>query len=151
MISLRNADTIVILDRDSLAPVWHWGEGDLELPHDPTWLPDGRLLVFYNGSRRGYSRVLEVEPQTGEVAWRYPDGDTGSLFSEWRGSSQRLPGGNTLVCESERGHVLEVTPGGQVVWEFWNPELGEKGRKRIYRFTRLPPDKVASLLAARSR
>ena len=151
MISLRNADTIVILDRDSLEPVWHWGEGALELPHDPTWLPEGRLLVFDNGSRRRYSRVLEVEPRTGEITWRYPERDRRSLFSDWRGSSQRLPGGNTLVCESERGHVLEVTPRGQVVWEFWNPELGEKGRKRLYRFTRLPPDSVAPLLAAKAR
>jgi len=151
LISLRNADTMVILDRDTLEPVWHWGEGTLELPHDPTWLQEGRLLVFDNGTRRGYSRVLEVDPRTDEIAWRYPERDIHSLFSEWRGSSQRLAGGNTLVCESERGHVLEVAPGGQIVWEFWNPELGEKGRKRIYRFTRLPPDAVTPLLSSTAR
>ena len=151
LISLRNADTVVILDRDTLEPVWHWGEGTLELPHDPIWLQEGRLLVFDNGTRRGYSRVLEVDPRTDEIAWRYPERDIHSLFSEWRGSSQRLVGGNTLICESERGHVLEVTPGGQIVWEFWNPELGEKGRRRIYRFTRLPPDAVTPLLASTAR
>ena len=146
LISLRNADTIAILDRESLEPVWHWGEGVLELPHDPTWLPEGRLLVFDNGTRRGYSRVLEVDPETEEIVWRYPPGGSHSLNSEWRGSSQRLPGGNTLICESEQGHVLEVTPEGEVVWEFWNPELSDEGRKRIYRFTRLPPESVALLL-----
>lgn len=148
LISLRNADTIAILDGDTLEPVWHWGEGTLELPHDPTWLPEGHLLVFDNGTRRGTSRVLEVDPRAGEIVWHYPEGESHSLFSEWRGSSQRLPGGNTLICESERGHVLEVTPEGRVVWEFWNPDLGEKGRKRIYRFTRLPPARVERLLAS---
>lgn len=146
LISLRNADTLIILDGDTLEPVWHWGEGDLELPHDPIWLADGTLLVFDNGTRRGYSRVLEVDPQSGEITWRYPKRDERSLFSEWRGSSQRLAGGNTLICESEQGHVLEVTPEGEVVWEFWNPELSDEGRKRIYRFTRLPPESVALLL-----
>jgi len=151
LISLRNADTIAILDRETLEPVWHWGEGVLELPHDPTWLPEGRLLVFDNGTRRGYSRVLEVDPETEEIVWRYPPEGSHSLNSEWRGSSQRLPGGNTLICESERGHVLEVTPEGRVVWEFWNPELGDKGRKRIYRFTRLAPDRAASLAGAQAQ
>ena len=146
LISLRNADTIAILDRDTLETVWHWGEGVLELPHDPAWLSEGHLLVFDNGTRRGHSRVLEVDPRNGEVVWHYPEEDSHSLLSEWRGSSQRLPGGNTLICESERGHVLEVTPEGEVVWEFWNPELGDEGRKRIYRFTRLSPESAKRLL-----
>jgi hypothetical protein len=42
--------------------------------------------------------------------------------------------------------VLEVTPAGEVVWEFWNPELGDEGRKRIYRFSRLTPASTALLL-----
>jgi hypothetical protein len=151
LISLRNADTLVILDSDTLEPVWHWGQGDLELPHDPSWLPHGRLLVFDNGTRRGYSRVLEIDPRSGDIDWQYPEQDERSLFSEWRGSSQRLAGGNTLICESERGHVLEVTPGGEVVWEFWNPELGGEGRKRIYRFTRLTPERTALLLETTPR
>ena len=146
LISLRNADILIILDGDTLEPVWHWGEGDLELPHDPTWLPNGRLLVFDNGTRRGYSRVLEVDPQSGELRWQYPRRGERSLLSEWRGSSQRLAGGNTLICESERGHALEVSPAGEVVWEFWNPDLGNEGRKRIYRFTRITPEEVAVLL-----
>ena len=151
LISLRNADTLIILDGDTLEPVWHWGEGDLELPHDPSLLPNGNLLLFDNGTRRGYSRVLEIDPRAGAVRWQYPKPDQRSLFSEWRGSSQRLPGGNTLVCESERGHVLEVTPEDQLVWEFWNPELGEKGRKRIYRFARLAPEQGALLLQGKTR
>ena len=66
------------------------------------------------------------------------------FFSPWRGSVQRLPNGNTLICSSERGQVFEVTPDGRVVWEFWNPDLravsGDDGRferRRIYRFQRV--------------
>jgi hypothetical protein len=29
---------------------------------------------------------------------------------------QRLPNGNTLVVNSDGGHILEVTPGGEPVW-----------------------------------
>jgi outer membrane protein assembly factor BamB len=150
LISLRNVDTLIILDGDTFEPVWSWGAGELELPHDPSWLPDGRLLVFDNGTRRGYSRVLEIDPRRGSSTWQYPKQGEHSLFSEWRGSSQRLAGGNTLICESERGHVLEVTPAGEIVWEFWNPELSDEGRKRIYRFKRLTPEEVGKLVDSAS-
>jgi hypothetical protein len=41
--------------------------------------------------------------------------------------------------------VVEVAPGGDVVWEFWNPDLVDGQRRRIYRFMRLAPEAVARL------
>jgi hypothetical protein len=32
--------------------------------------------------------------------------------------SQRLPGGNTLIANSEGGEILEVTQSKEVVWSF---------------------------------
>ena len=56
--------------------------------------------------------------------------------------AQELPSGNVLVTESDRGRVIEVTPGGEVVWEFLNPDVRGRGdaaeRATIYRFNRYP-------------
>ena len=38
-----------------------------------------------------------------------------------QGSADRLPNGNTLICEAAKGHLFEVTPDKKVVWEYINP------------------------------
>ena len=74
-----------------------------------------RWLIFDNGKHRGWSRVIEVDPDRGEVTWSYPPDGARTLFSEVRGFAQRLPGGTTLITESERGHVLEVNRAGDLL------------------------------------
>ena len=32
--------------------------------------------------------------------------------------SQRQPNGNTLICEGSSGHLFEITPEGEIVWEY---------------------------------
>jgi hypothetical protein len=151
LLCLRNVDLVLILDAESRAVVWSWGPGVLDYPHMPTLLPSGHLLVYDNGAHRGWTRVLEVEPLSGEIVWSYQGDPPASFFSELRGSSQRLPNGNTLIAESERGRAFEVTPEGEIVWEFWNPELTDGRRRRFYRMQRLPRELVEPLLAADRR
>lgn len=133
-------------------PDYHWseyavGETTLDLPHMPRMLPTGNILVFDNGEGRGYSRIVEVDPAREKIVWEYEADPPASFFSPWRGSSQRLPNGNTLICSSERGRVFEATPDGKIVWEFWNPIFNEQGqRRRIYRFARLAADEVEAFL-----
>ena len=126
--------------------VWSYGPGVLELQHTPTMLPNGRILIFDNGSHRGYTRVIELEPKSREIVWEYRGSPPESFFSKWRGIAQRLHNGNTLITESGRGHVFEITRAGEVVWEFWNPEVKNGKRKRIYRMIRLRPDQVSGRL-----
>lgn len=147
LLCLRNVDLVLILDGEDRSVVWSWGPGVLDNPHMPTLLPDGHLLVYDNGRRRGWTRVLELEPVSGEVVWSYRGDPPESFFSELRGSNQRLPNGNTLIAESERGRAFEVTPDGVIVWEFWAPDVADGRRKRIYRMQRLPPELVEPLLA----
>jgi hypothetical protein len=80
-----------------------------------------------------------VDPQKDEIVWTYSDDPPDHFFSYNRGSSQRLPNGNTLITESDRGRVFEVTPEGTVVWEFFNPEtnLDKDLRAAIYRMMRI--------------
>ncbi|MFN3181337.1 MAG: hypothetical protein ACE37F_05050 [Nannocystaceae bacterium] len=84
--------------------------------------------------------MLEVDPTTEKIVWEYKDED---FFSNIRGLSQRLPSGGTLVVSSQRGRAFEVTPEGEVVWEYWSPDvLGGKLRVPL-RLERLQGDALA--------
>jgi len=146
LICLRNAHLILVLGDGGSAVTWAWGTDTLEMPHMPTMLDTGNILVFDNGPDRGHSRILEVDPSTDTIVWKYEGNPPSRFHSAWRGSAQRLPNDNTLICESERGHVFEVTRDGTIVWEFWNPDMEGNKRKRIYRFLRLAPERVEHLL-----
>ena len=120
---------VMILDIKNSSMVWGWNGGEILFPHHPTFLDNGNLLVFDNGGMaRNYSRILEVNPMTGETVWEYKN--ESSFWSYIIGGNQRLPNGNTLITESARGRVFEVTPEGKVVWEYLNP-FYKKGRRTI--------------------
>jgi outer membrane protein assembly factor BamB len=140
----RHQDTIGIVDWRSKRLVWTWGQGVLSGPHDATLLSNGNILVFDNGLSRGWSRVLEVNPERNEIVWEYHARAKKDFFTASRGSNQRLPNGNTLVAESDKGRAFEVTPDGKIVWEFLNPFRNSKGdRATIVRFYRLDAAAVA--------
>ena len=56
-----------------------------------------------------------------QVAWKYGSVGNLTLFSQFGGSVQRLPNGNTLICATTTGYLMEVTSTGTVVWEYLNP------------------------------
>ncbi|MBD3183143.1 hypothetical protein GF312_12685 [Candidatus Poribacteria bacterium] len=150
LFSLRHMDTIGIIDVDKDAIVWYYGPGILDGQHQPTMLDNGNILVFDNGTYRGYSIVREIEPVSGDIVWEYEN--VGDFFSPFRSGNQRLPNGNTLICECDAGHLFEVTPEKEIVWDFYSPYVGQ-GRqhlgKRIHRATRYSPEYVKPLLEAR--
>lgn len=144
LLCFRNVDLVLILDRETMKPVWHWGPGELDYPHMPRLLANGRILIYDNGPHRKKSRLIELDPVTKAIEWTYASSD---FYSGFRGSSQRLPNGNTFVCQADTGRLFEIDPAGNVVWEFWNPILNEGGRRRgIYRAERVPPALVAGFL-----
>ncbi len=71
LICLRNVNLILVLDQDTKDIVWSWGEDILDLPHHPVMLDSGRILVFDNGTRRSFSRVVEIDPSSGAIVWEY--------------------------------------------------------------------------------
>jgi hypothetical protein len=107
---------------------------------------DGNILIFDNGVEREYSRVLEVNPGTGKIEWEYVGDPPETFYSPTKGSAQRLPNGNTLICESDRGRAFEITREGEIVWEWWNPEFKNQGRAQVYRMIRIDPRTVSSWL-----
>jgi hypothetical protein len=128
-----------IIDLENNKMVWKWGPGNLSQPHHPALLENGHMLIFDNGIERRYSRVVELDPSRKKIVWEYRSDPPQQFFSVSRGSSQRLPNGNTLITESDKGCVFEVTSGGEIVWEFFNPEIRMEDEKRavIYRMTRI--------------
>ena len=56
-----------------------------------------------------------------QVVWMYYSKSNQGFFSHIGSGAQRLPNGNTLICAMTEGHLFEVTPGGDVVWEYINP------------------------------
>ncbi|MEM1250243.1 MAG: arylsulfotransferase family protein [Acidobacteriota bacterium] len=145
LVCLRNTDLIVILDRDTREVVWHWGPGVVGRPHMPSQLANGNLLVYDNRSQGKSSRVVEVDPVRQEIVWQYQADPPEAFYSKLQGSSQRLPNGNTLICESEKGRAFEVTPEGEIVWEFFNPDVRNGKRRAVYRVTRMSEERVREL------
>jgi len=151
LFSFRALDIIGIIDRGAERIAWAWGLGTLDGQHQPTMLPDGNILIFDNGTYRGNSVALEIDPVSGNTVWCYEDGDR--FYSPYRSGVQRLPNGNTLICESDAGRIFEVTSGCDIVWDYYSPFLGQgpgnQGR-HVYRATRYTADEVAPLFRART-
>lgn len=95
----------------------------------------GNLLVFDNQGEGGYppvplgvnsgSRVLEIDPVAKEIVWQYSAENSGqpgwTFYSSFISSARRLPNGNTLIDEGLNGRVFQVTPQGEIVWEYVSP------------------------------
>jgi hypothetical protein len=56
-----------------------------------------------------------------QVVWTYRSTQPNSFYSSYISGAQRLPNGNTLICSGAPGHIFEVTPEGEVVWEYVSP------------------------------
>lgn len=53
-----------------------------------------------------------------EAAWTYEATPATAFFAPNISGSQRLPNGNTLICQGPDGLFFEVTPAGEKVWEY---------------------------------
>jgi len=117
---------------------WFFGQ------HDAQWIKpglsgEGNILVFNNGfSRPGasYSSVDEIVPPVDEdgnyylepgssygpekPVWSYTADPRTDFYAKIISGAQRLPNGNTLICNGPNGVFFEVTPKKEVVWRYVN-------------------------------
>jgi hypothetical protein len=120
LISVLHLNAITVVDPEQEKVVWaHTGE--YRKQHDPKILPNGNRLLFDNHAGSGPSAILEFDPKTMALTWEYRGSKEQPFFSKTCGTSERLPNGNTFVSETDFGRAFEVTPGGEIVWEFYNP------------------------------
>ncbi len=113
--------------------------------HDPNWIAEGmsdagKILVYNNGINRpegDYSSVEILElPLNNDGGydlvgtapylpispfWSYSGEAPGDIYSSNVSGAQRLPNGNTLICEGQPGRVSEVDTFGTVQWTYINP------------------------------
>jgi len=155
VVSFRTISTIIILDRRTGAVIWKLSAPPLCGQHAPTPLANGNLLIFDNGPHRldhplPFSRVLEVELATKRIVWEYRERREIDFFSPRISNAQRLPNGNTLICEGDFGRLFEVTIAGEVVWEYVNPYFAgppSLQNNRIFRAYRYTTEEIASARA----
>jgi len=118
--------------------------------HDARWIEKGlpgagNLTVFNNDVPMGpdsldYSAVYELETPMDsegnyvreedgkfgpkEPIWKYIAPDTLSFYGSFISGAQRMKNGNTFINEGPKGRFFEVTPEGEIVWEYLNPYRG---------------------------
>ena len=148
LISIRQLNAVAIISGDFTKIKWITKD-EFKAQHQPSLLKTDSILVFDNQWRDGFSRVAEMDIKIKKIIWQYSSDKKNKFFSATRGGTQRLPNGNTLVTNSNRGKIFEVTPTGEIVWSFKNPdEKASKGRKfraaiyRSKRFTEAEANKI---------
>ncbi|MFB6139983.1 MAG: arylsulfotransferase family protein [Halosimplex sp.] len=128
MASVRNMNEVVVVNRSTKRVELSLGSPDdrsvLYEQHNPQYLTgeDGRPTIVVADSEN--DRVVEYELAGGtgrnatwERTWNV--GVDGGL--NWPRDADRLPSGNTLVTDSLNHRVMEITPEGEVVWEYYAP------------------------------
>lgn len=148
LLSLRDIDTIAILDLDSEEVIWAL-RGPWHRQHDADILANGNFLLFDNYGhyeQGGMSQVIEFKPSPLDVVWTYHGKEQHLFESGIRSTQDRLPNGNTLITESDGGRIVEVTRGGEMVWEFINPVRAGEGDRMIpvilFGVDRVTPDQL---------
>jgi hypothetical protein len=120
LISLRNLDTLAVLDPESGSVVWA-ARGLWRSQHDAEWLSNGHLLVYDNlGSPEG-TRIIEYDPLTQAVPWSYASEGAEPFIARVMGTKQRLRNENTLIVDPGRRRIFEVTHSKECVWEYLCP------------------------------
>jgi hypothetical protein len=131
LMSLRTTAGIIGVDKASGAVQLHIPPSVVSHQHAPVALPNGHILAFDNGNFRhgshvAFSRVLEIDPNDGNrIVWSYADEMVNAFYTAFMGNAQRLGNGNTHITESATGRLFEVTPAGEVVWEYILPWFAE--------------------------
>jgi len=135
------------------------GEADRNLyyQHNPNWINygehKGKIMIYNNGlSERNYSSVEIIDPAMDAEGLFVPSGtipfglddETISInsttfgpqfFSEYTSGAKVMPNGNIFVTEGRNSRLFEMTPEGEVVWEY-----GIQSGGYIFRTEKYPLD-----------
>jgi hypothetical protein len=127
--SPRNFDQVILVNRSTNDIEYQLGsDGNhsrLFEQHNPDFWVD----------EQGNPTVLVADSENDRVVeFTHEDGSWEEVWSvggfNWPRDADRLPDGNTLVTDSLNHRAVEITPEGEVVWEFyaaWAPYDSERG------------------------
>jgi hypothetical protein len=96
-------------------------------PHSVVRLPNGHTLITC-GDATGMARVFEVDA-TDKTVWEIKGEELPGISLKFIAGVQRLPNGNTVICNwlghgqlGKAPHLIEVTRDKRVVWTFADHE-----------------------------
>ena len=118
LISLRSLHLVAILDPDKKIVKWA-SRRPWRYQHDPDFAQDGTISVYDNNQGRGQSKIVAINPSSGEVKTKFDQGNL-KFYSGWMGKHQLLPNDGALIVSPSEGRVLEVDSIGNVIFEFNN-------------------------------
>ena len=122
LVSARTVNSVFVLDPATLEIKWHL-TGETHRQHDPDWWPDGRIAIYDNRKGAGPSRILAVDPRTGQQQ-TVVEGADHDFYSRIRGKHMRTPRGHLAIASPQQGRAFELSDDG-VVAQFHN--LGPEG------------------------
>ena len=148
LLSTRNLNQVTKIDYKTGKVIGRYGKGKIFHQHDARELDNGNILVFDNGTHRhdrepDYSQIVELDPKTDEIVWQYKANPPSDFHSSHSSGCERQPNGNTVIIETDKGRVFEVTPDCEIVWEYVSPVyLPYHGSycNWLWRFHRYPVD-----------
>jgi hypothetical protein len=107
---------------------------------------EGNLTIFNNDIPVGrdslnYSAIYEIKPPLKEDGnfqllpngrfgpdkqhWNYVAKDSVSFYGSFISGAHRMENGNTFINEGPKGRLFEVSPAGEILWEYHIPYRGE--------------------------
>jgi len=131
--------------------------------HDAHWIdPEipgaGDILIFNNGIGRPnttYTSLIEIHPPINAdgtyilaptaaygpttPTWEYTNPVPTSFYAVNLGSAERLPTGNTIVCNGPSGAFFELTPYKETIWNYQN-HLPSDVDNQVFAIHWYPPD-----------
>lgn len=128
LLSMRYDNLLMVIDPRTSEVKWYQS-GPWNEQHDPDFRADGSITVFNNnndgtqdGSILGGSNIMSIDPLSREVSFLYGEEPGQKLYSLDQGEHQNIGqgSGHLLITETGGGRVVEVSPQGEVVWEYIN-------------------------------
>ncbi len=114
----------------------------LFVQHDAEWIEtgypgEGNILIFNNGGGRpqgNFSSIEEIATPVNsdgsytllngsaygpdQPLWTYTTATPTDFYAKNISGQQRLPNGNTLICEGPGAYFFEINTAGETVWEY---------------------------------
>ncbi|WP_157573006.1 aryl-sulfate sulfotransferase, partial [Halogranum rubrum] len=119
--SPRNFDQVIVVNRSTKEVTQQLGADEkhsiLYEQHNPQYLRGENSTPTMLVADSENDRIVEYAKEEGN--WTRTWTLTGNF--NWPRDADRLPNGNTLITDTLNHRVVEVTPNGEVVWEFYAP------------------------------
>lgn len=150
LISVRNFDQLVLLEKYSKKVLWRSPRGALLRPHDPR-LYKNEILVYNNNSKDSYHKTAPSEI----VAFNIKDQTIEKFFgkngpqrrlwgSPFLGGVLRSQSGNLLISDSDSNQIFEMNESGKIVFKMqvFQENLEKEFGNAFYHIEAYPTDQI---------